>query len=328
MGLLDFLSSREKKVSNQKLEANISKLCEELTTGIIQLSDKAKQLNELKDKYNQFQSEAQTTDASSETAPTKPVKEKSLFSTLFGSSKDDTPPASPTTQQAPDNNLQTSEDNINPDMLSAASTASPEQAQSSSIDQPLKDFSQTDTPQAPAPLPPPPPPTLPDNNNISSSSVDSDAMQPAAVPDATQQLPPPLPDYNNISSNPFGSDTMQPVPAPAATPDAAVAAAPSPSLEEALQNPTMPLAQPPPPPPPFPPIAQDPNKSAISTGGKYRKKSKRSKKTIRKSDKTSNKVTKKQKINNADSGDSGDSGESKAKAQGLAQALLQSQGQS
>ena len=225
MGLLDFLSSREKKVSNQKLEANISKLCEELTTGIIQLSDKAKQLNELKDKYNQMQSEVQTTGAPGETSPTKPVKEKSLFSTLFGSSKDDTPPASPTTQQAPDNNLQTSEDNINPDMLSAASTASPEQAQSSSIDQPLKDFSQTDTPQAPAPLPPPPPPTLPDYNNISSSSVDSDAMQPAAVPDATQQLPPPLPDYNNISSNPFGSDTMQPVPAPAATPDAAVAAA-------------------------------------------------------------------------------------------------------
>jgi hypothetical protein len=79
MGLFDFLSSREKKVSNQKLEANISKLCEELTTGIIQLSEKAKQLNELKDKYNQFQSEAQTTGASSETAATKPAEEKSLY---------------------------------------------------------------------------------------------------------------------------------------------------------------------------------------------------------------------------------------------------------
>ena len=207
-------------------------------------------------------------------------------------------------------------------MLSAASTASPEQAQSSPIDQPLKDFSQADTPQGSLPLP--------DYNSISSSSVGSDAMQPAAVPDATQKLPPPPPplDYNNISSNPFGSDAMQPVPAPAATPDAAAAVAPSP--EEALQTPTMPLAQPPPPPPPpptlQPPVAQNPiESSAISRGGKNRKKSKRSKKTIRKSDKTLNKVTKKQKINNADSGDSGDS---KAKAQGLAQALLQSQGQS
>ena len=322
MGLLDFLSSREKKVSNQKLEANISKLCEELTTGIIQLSDKAKQLNELKDKYNKMQSEVQTT---GESSPTKPVKEKSLFSNWFGSSQDDTPPASPTTQPIPDNNLQTSEDTINPDMLSAASTASPEQAQSSPIDQPLKDFSQADTPQGSLPLP--------DYNSISRSSVGSDAMQPAAVPDATQKLPPPPPplDYNNISSNPFGSDAMQPVPAPAATPDAAAAVAPSP--EEALQTPTMPLAQPPPPPPPpptlQPPVAQNPiESSAISRGGKNRKKSKRSKKTIRKSDKTLNKVTKKQKINNADSGDSGDSGESKAKAQGLAQALLQSQGQS
>jgi hypothetical protein len=202
-------------------------------------------------------------------------------------------------------------------MLSAASTASPEQAQSSSIDQPLKDFSQADTPQGSLPLP--------DYNSISSSSVGSDAMQPAAVPGATQQLPPPPPqlDYNNISSNPFGSDAMQPVPAPAATPDAAAAAAPSPSLEEALQKTTMPLAQPLPPPPPPPPVAQNPNESsAISTGGKNRKKSKRSKKTIRKSDKTLNKVTKKQKINNADSADT------KAKSQGLAQALLEAQGQS
>lgn len=321
MGLFDFLSSREKKVSNQKLEANISKLCEELTTGIIQLSEKAKQLNELKDKYNQFQSEAQTTDASNETVATKPVEEKSFLSNLFGSSEDKVTTTSPATQPAPD-------DNNNSDMLSAASTASPEsleqqQAQSSAIDQPLKDVSQVDTSQGSLPLP--------DYNSISSSSVGSDAMQPAAVPDATQKLPPPPPplDYNNISSNPFGSDAMQPVPAPAATPDAA-AVAPSPSFDEALQNTTMPLAQPPPPPPPpptlQPPVAQNPiESSAISTGGKNRKKSKRSKKTIRKSDKTLNKVTKKQKINNADSGDSGDS---KAKAQGLAQALLQSQGQS
>lgn len=311
MGLFDFLSSREKKVSNQKLEANISKLCEELTTGIIQLSEKAKQLNELKDKYNQFQSEAQTTGASSETAATKPVEEKSLFSTLLGFSKDDTPPASPTTQPIPDANTQPVEDNFNPDTLSAASTVLPEQAQeqSSPTDQPFKDVSQADTP-------------LPD------------ATQPVPEPAAPQlPPPPPPPDYNSISSSSFGSvgsigsDAMQPVPAPAATPDAA--AAPLPSPEDALQTPDslqalsgLPQAQ------PKPPVAQDPNDSAISTGGKNRKKSKRSKKTIRRSDKKLNKVTKKQKNTNTDSGDSGDYSDSKAKAQGLAQALLQAQGQS
>lgn len=289
MGLFDFLSSREKKVSNQKLEANISKLCEELTTGIIQLSEKAKQLNELKDKYNQFQSEAQTTGASSETVETKPVKEKSLFSNLFGLSEDEAPPASTTTQPIPipDNNLQTSKDNINPDMLSAASTVSPEQAQSSPTDQPFKDVSQTDTSQTPPP----------DYNSISSIPIGSDAFSSSS------------------------SDAMQqPVPAPAATPDAA--AAPSllsPSLDAALQTPQMLQEQ------PKPPTEQDPDEAPINVGGKNRKKSKRSKKTIRNSDKKSNKVTKKQKTNTADSGDSGDS---KAKAQGLAQALLQAQGQS
>ena len=60
----------------------------------------------------------------------------------------------------------------------------------------------------------------------------------------------------------------------------------------------------------------------VGVGGKKRKKSKRSKKTIRKSYKKLNKATKKQKANNADSGDV------KAREQGLAQALLQEQGQS
>ena len=298
MGLFDFLSSREKKVSNQKLEANISKLCEELTTGIIQLSEKAKQLNELKDKYNQFQSEAQTTDASSETVATKPVEEKSFLSNLFGSSEDKVTTTSPATQPIPipipDNNLQTSQDNINPDMLSAASTVSLEQSQaqsqaqsqSSLTDQPFKDVSQADTPQTPPPA----------YNSISSIPIGSDAF----------------------SSSSSSSDAMQqPVPAPAATPDAA--AAPSPSLDAALQTSQMLQGQ------PKPPTVPDPDEASINIGGKNRKKSKRSKKTIRNSDKKSNKVTKKQKTNTADSGDSGDS---KAKAQGLAQALLQAQGQS
>ena len=298
MDFFSFLSSREKKVSNAKLEANISKLCEELTTGIIQLSEKAKQLNELKDKYNQFQSEAQTTDASSETVATKPVEEKSFLSNLFGSSEDKVTTTSPATQPIPipipDNNLQTSQDNINPDMLSAASTVSLEQSQaqsqaqsqSSLTDQPFKDVSQADTPQTPPPA----------YNSISSIPIGSDAF----------------------SSSSSSSDAMQqPVPAPAATPDAA--AAPSPSLDAALQTSQMLQGQ------PKPPTVQDPDEASINIGGKNRKKSKRSKKTIRNSDKKSNKVTKKQKTNTADSGDSGDS---KAKAQGLAQALLQAQGQS
>jgi hypothetical protein len=318
MDFFSFLSSREKKVSNAKLEANISKLCEELTTGIIQLSEKAKQLNELKDKYNKVQSEAQTTGASSETVATKPVKEKSLFSSLFGSSQDDTPPASPTTEQAHDDNEQPTEDNINSDMLSAAATASPEQAQSSSINQPLKDISQADTPQASAPSSPS------DYNSITSSSVGSDATKSLPeTPNAALELPPP--DYNNISNNSLGSDAMQqpvPVPVPAATQNAV--AAPSPSQEDALQNLMVPQAQ-----------GQRQgqaqaqeqaqDKSAINIGGKNRKKSKRSNKTIRRSNKKLNKVTKKQKINNADSGNSGDSN---AKSQGLAQALLHAQGES
>ena len=299
MGLFDFLSSREKKVSNQKLEANISKLCEELTTGIIQLSEKAKQLNELKDKYNQFQSEAQTTDASSETVATKPVEEKSFLSNLFGSSEDKVTTTSPATQPIPipipDNNLQTSQDNINPDMLSAASTVSLEQSQaqsqaqsqSSLTDQPFKDVSQADTPQTPPPA----------YNSISSIPIGSDAF----------------------SSSSSSSDAMQqPVPVPAATQNAV--AAPSPSQEDALQNLMVPQAQ-------GQAQAQEQaqDKSAINIGGKNRKKSKRSNKTIRRSNKKLNKVTKKQKINNADSGNSGDSN---AKSQGLAQALLHAQGES
>jgi hypothetical protein len=67
----------------------------------------------------------------------------------------------------------------------------------------------------------------------------------------------------------------------------------------------------------------DPNKNASIIGGKNRKKSKRSKQTIRKNYKKSNRATKKQKvnINNADP-------DAQARSQGLAQALLQSQGQS
>ena len=269
MDLLRALGRKDKEVQTQKLKDDITKLSEELTTGIIELSDKAKKLNELKDKYKQVQSEVETT---------KPVKGKSFLSNLLGLSEDDDPPASPTNQPIYDDNLQESEDDINPDMLSAAPT---EQAQSQSptADQSFTDVSQTVTSNEP----------LRDYNSISSNSVGSDAMQTVQAPAATPAATP--------------NAAAAPAPAPAATPNAAAAAV-APAAAP-LQTPQ-----------------HDEYDSTINMGGKNRKKSKRSNKTIRKSAKKLNKVTKKQKSNNVYSGDD------KAHAQGLAQALLEAQGQS
>lgn len=275
MDLLRALGRKDKEVQTQKLKDDITKLSEELTTGIIELSDKAKKLNELKDKYKQVQSEVETT---------KPVKGKSFLSNLLGLSEDDDPPASPTNQPIYDDNLQESEGNINPDMLSAAST---EQAQSQSptADQSFTDVSQTVTSNEP----------LRDYNSISSNSVGSDAMQTVQAPAAT---PAATPNAAAAASSPAAV-------APAAPAAAAVAAAAVAPAAAPLQTPQ-----------------HDEYDSTINMGGKNRKKSKRSKKTIRKSAKKLNNVTKKQKSNNVYSGDD------KAHAQGLAQALLEAQGQS
>ena len=94
MSFFGFLSSRESKVKNERLEAEISKVCEDLTNGIIELSEKAKKLNELKEKYNKTTSEIQAS-----ATPDENIKgtenNKSFFSNLFGSSNHgDAAPAS------------------------------------------------------------------------------------------------------------------------------------------------------------------------------------------------------------------------------------------
>ena len=96
MGLLGFLNSTRDKVKNERLEAEISKVCEELTNGIIELSEKAKKLNELKEQYNKSSSELQASATSDENS--KPVENKSFFSNLLslsGLSGDNKTPAAP-----------------------------------------------------------------------------------------------------------------------------------------------------------------------------------------------------------------------------------------
>jgi hypothetical protein len=93
MSFFSFLSSRESKVKNERLEAEISKVCEDLTNGIIELSEKAKKLNELKEKYNKSSSELQKSATSDQSS--KPAEKKSFFSALFPSSEDDGTPVNP-----------------------------------------------------------------------------------------------------------------------------------------------------------------------------------------------------------------------------------------
>jgi len=127
MGLLDFLSSREKKISNQKLETDISKLCDELTTGIIELSDKAKKLNELKDKYKNSHSELQNSSTKPDSVVANPPASKSIFSNFFGSDEDEAPPPPSPNQPPPDVNSPPAVDNIDgtnsPSAAPDASTA-------------------------------------------------------------------------------------------------------------------------------------------------------------------------------------------------------------
>ena len=144
MSFFSFLSSRESKVKNERLEAEISKVCEDLTNGIIELSEKAKKLNELKEKYNKSTSEIQASATPNENNKGTENK-KSFFSNLFGSSNDDdvapaAPPASPASTPDVSNAIPEEtnpEKNMpSPDVpnelsqesaMSAASTAPPEQ---------------------------------------------------------------------------------------------------------------------------------------------------------------------------------------------------------
>ena len=122
MNLGSFISplfKQSKKVSDEKIQNDITKLCEELTNGIIELSDKAKKINELKDKYSKSQSESQTEESDASEKPEE--KKTGWFSGFFSSNekkKDDT-------QDNTSDNTSDITQPIQPvDELSAASTVS------------------------------------------------------------------------------------------------------------------------------------------------------------------------------------------------------------
>jgi hypothetical protein len=307
MGLLDFLSSREKKVSNQKLEADISKLCDELTAGIIELSNKANKINELKEKYKQSQSELENSSTNPDSAAASPKASKSIFSSWFGSDEDVPPPPSNQPQHDVNSLAPAAVDNIDANSLSAASTAqlaSPAQA----IDQSA--ISQDITPQSP----------LKDSNSSSdnslamgsdmfSSSSDSIQQQPLeAAPPASPALPPASPALPPASSALPPASPELPPQSPEPIAQDAATLSPEQQPQQLQQQPKQPQQN----------NGEQDNLASI-LGGKNKKKSKRSKQTIRKTDKKSNSVTQKHKNNNT---------ADKAKAQGLAQAMLQAQGQS
>ena len=92
MNLGSFISpllKQSKKVSDEKIQNDITKLCEELTNGIIELSDKAKKINELKDKYSKSQSEESSVSENPEEPEEKDTGFFSGLSSLFSSKKKD-----------------------------------------------------------------------------------------------------------------------------------------------------------------------------------------------------------------------------------------------
>ena len=264
MSFLSGLFGRQKKVTNQKLADDISNLCEELTSGIIELSVKANKINELKEKYKKSQSELEDSSTNPENEVDKPVEDEGFLSSIFGSNNAKASTDTPnTTQPQQDMGSQAASDYIDPESLSAASEN-------------------------------------PINNSVSSDfSQGSDAFSS------------PPPDVTN--PNPEASSILPP------KPDAA--ALPPPSFDPNQSPPVQQVGQ----------IQQEqPTKDnnvekydeLSNIGGKNRKKSKRSKQTIRKTYKKMNRVTKKQKnITTTTTTDN------KANTQGLAQALLQAQGQ-
>lgn len=289
MSFFTNLLGREKKVTNQKLADDISKLCEELTSGIIELSNKANKINELKEKYKQSESELEESSTDSENQLNKPVKEKSFLSSIFGLSEPEAPAeTSDTKQPQQDINSSAKSDYVDPESLSAQSVqsvASTEQIPPSSppsenqIDKPFpSDFSQS-------------------SDMFSSSPPSLDINNPAPEASTVPQSPPPPPPPDTSA---LSLDSLQ------SPPDQQV-------LQKSQEQPNK---------------GDDFGKNDIlpNVGGKNRKKSKRSKQTIRKANKNSNRVTKKQK--NTTTTSTTTTTDSKARAQGLAQALLQAQGQS
>ena len=293
MSFFSFLSSRESKVKNERLEAEISKVCEDLTNGIIELSEKAKKLNELKEKYNKTTSEIQTSATPDETNKGT-ENNKSFFSNLFGSSNNDdavpaAPPASPAStpdvsNAIPDKNIPAPDvpDELSQESaISAASTAPPEQPPV--LDSPFSSLS-----DASALIKPNDSSLKSDESSVSNSS-DTFSLSSPTNDDVLQQESS-APASEPISVPDSLNDQMIPIP----TAD--------------LQNkPIEGDAAP----------ADNATSEPSKVGGK-KKKSKRSKKTISNSTKKPSNSTKTKKVRYDDA---------KARSQGLAQAFLQAHGQ-
>ena len=289
MSFFSFLSSRESKVKNERLEAEISKVCEDLTNGIIELSEKAKKLNELKEKYNKSTSEIQASATSNENNKGTENK-KSFFSNLFGSSNDDdavpaAPPASPAStpdvsnaipeETNPEKNMPSPDvpDELSQESaMSAASTAPPEQP--SVPDSPFSSLS-----DAPAVVKPDDSSLKSDESSSVDNSSDTFSLS-SSTNDAAQQEPPvPASDLNSLNDQMIPTADLQ---------------------TKTVEGDAVPA---------------DENKLP-KIGGK--KKSKRSKKTISNSTKKPSNSTKTKKVRYNDA---------KARSQGLAQAFLQAHGQ-
>ncbi len=322
MEIFRTLGRKQKEVQIQKLKDDISKLSEELTTGIIDLSEKATKLNELRETYKNSESEIQNDSESDENEPKKPSVLTSFFSNIFRSNEPEAAAETPKTiQPQQDISSSANSDYVDPESQSAQSEASTAQIPLSSppsetqIDKPFSsDFSQgsdmfsssspslaVNNPVPDASAIPPPPPSPPSPPSPDASAIPPPPPSPPSPPspDASAIPPPPSPPSPpSPDASALSLDSLQ-----------------SPPDQQVIQKPQK-----------QPNKGDDFGKYDIppNIGGKNRKKSKRSKQTIRKTNKNSNRVTKKQKNTTTTTTTT----DNKAHAQGLAQALLQAQGQS
>lgn len=262
MSFFGFLSSRESKVKNERLEAEISKVCEDLTNGIIELSEKAKKLNELKEQYNKSSSELQASATSDENS--KPVENKSFFSNLFGSSNNDdaapaAPPASPAStpdvsNTLPEKNMPPPDVNDKLSQESAMSAASTVQAEQPPVhEKPSSSFESLSEAASVADQPP--------NKPFSSNDGSSDIFSP--------------PSDEVLQEGSLSLPASPPASPPAPVPNSLGSQQPAPGVE-AGNN------------------AVSDDDDSMKIGGK-KKRSKRSKKTISNSHKKPRNLTKKKK---------------------------------
>ena len=291
MSFFGFLSSRESKVKNERLEAEISKVCEDLTNGIIELSEKAKKLNELKEKYNKTTSEIQAS-----ATPDENIKgtenNKSFFSNLFGSSNhgDAAPASTPDVSDTlpeetnPDKNMPAPDVTNELSQESAMSAASTVQAEQPPVpDSPFSSLS-----DASALIKPNDSSLKSDDSSVSNSSDTFSLSSPTNDDVLQQESSAPASEPNSLPDS--LNDQMITIP----TAD--------------LQNkPVEGDAA----------LADNATNQPAKIGGK-KKKSKRSKKTISNSTKKPSNSTKTKKVRYDDA---------KAQSHALAQAFLQAHGQ-